>query len=127
MTFYELFGMGVPLLVPARPLLVMLTRLSNFGSLDMNYTRLGWFIPKREFPHDWTETASLTDLQWWLSLSDLDAMPHLLKWSSVPELLVQLSFTDLEHRSAQMRRYTQTLIVKAVDFWRWAFLKAMRA
>merc|ERR1712176_671126 len=106
LTFYELYTMAVPLLVPDIELLPWFTR-HGYGTLqDFKYQRPGWNVPWQELNYDWSENGETWELRWWIGLSDLIRMPHLLHWRSVPELLAKLFLTDLEALSQQMSRET---------------------
>jgi len=125
MIFYELYSMGMPLLVAGSKLLPLLTRLGYANLEDFAFKRPGWQVPQQEMRYDWTENAHHWELQWWLSLSDVVQAPHLLHWNSVPELLAKLHHTDLEETSSKMRRITEIKLLTSIDFWRDAFFRAL--
>ncbi|CAK0906181.1 unnamed protein product [Prorocentrum cordatum] len=123
--FYELYGMGLPLLVPSESLLPLMIRLGYTNLRDFARTRPGWTVPADELGCMWTEDAEVWELRWWSSLTDYARMPHLLRWSSFPELMARLVHTDLPGLSARMRRESNVLLVRSADFWRGALARAM--
>ncbi|CAK0906182.1 unnamed protein product [Prorocentrum cordatum] len=134
--FYELYGMGLPLLVPSESLLPLMIRLGYTNLRDFARTRPGWTVPADELGCMWTEEclcadierildAEVWELRWWSSLTDYARMPHLLRWSSFPELMARLVHTDLPGLSARMRRESNVLLVRSADFWRGALARAM--
>ncbi|CAE8595634.1 unnamed protein product, partial [Polarella glacialis] len=128
MTFYELYSMAVPLLVPDEGLLPLFTRLGYTNLQEFEYRSPGWSAPESELAYQWTENAQLHELRWWSSLSDMGGSqtPHLLRWGSVPELLWKLLGSDLDAVAAKMRRETELRLVRSTDFWCGAFLRALQ-
>jgi len=127
MVFYELYSMNIPLLVPSHELLPMMIRFGYTNLQDFEYARPGWKAPPTDLPYHWTEKANSWELRWWSSLTDFARAPHVLRWSSVPELLRQLLHSNLEGVAAKMRRATEMQLLEATDFWRRAFFHAMAA
>lgn len=125
MTFYELYAIGVPLLVPGPELLPVFIRYGYTNLRDFAYTRDGWEPPPDQLSYFWAENAESWELRWWSSLSDFDQTPHLLRWTSVPELLALLYHSDLEEVSERMRRETDRRLISATNFWQDAFIRAL--
>lgn len=121
LVFYELYSIGVPLLLPDDVLLPFFIRLGYTNLQEFRYQRPAWKVPEEELRYDWSENAPIHELRWWSSLTDFARSPHLLRWSSFPELLYKVLRSDLEQISNRMRKETQVRLLRSVDFWRAAF------
>jgi len=123
MVFYELYGMGVPILLPDDVLLPFFIRLGYTNLQDFRYKSPGWTVPAEELRYDWSETAQIHELRWWSSLTDFAQSPHLLRWRSFPDLLLKVLRSDLVKISNLMRKERQVRLLKSVDFWRSALAR----
>eukprot|EP00929_Paragymnodinium_shiwhaense_P043367 TRINITY_DN22304_c0_g2_i3.p1 TRINITY_DN22304_c0_g2~~TRINITY_DN22304_c0_g2_i3.p1 ORF type:complete len:381 (+),score=37.13 TRINITY_DN22304_c0_g2_i3:939-2081(+) len=126
-TFHEVYKMGVPLMVPDELGLYRLQRVSNWG-----YTSYGGSLSRktkakqRASAIDQDPTNSMD--AWWNSfqaapeaaplyfqqLADWHRMPHVMRFSSVPDFFAQLQAADLTATSQSMRGFHQKLTAQAL-------------
>lgn len=129
LVFYELYGMALPVLVPAEPLLTLFFMKSYGNVKDVYRQRRGLILdfPETDGALAWGPWMDVSDtggsfgqLHWWGSLSDLARLPHLLKWSSVAEMMDFLAPENewkLREATKGMRRETDVAFVRATTFW----------
>eukprot|EP00928_Gymnodinium_smaydae_P037304 TRINITY_DN2591_c1_g1_i1.p1 TRINITY_DN2591_c1_g1~~TRINITY_DN2591_c1_g1_i1.p1 ORF type:complete len:718 (+),score=120.92 TRINITY_DN2591_c1_g1_i1:48-2201(+) len=120
--FYELYGMAVPLLVPAEAALPLFFMRSYGNAPETAHRRGGWSGPSAKAPAwgEWHDAASFNELRWWAMFSDVaEGMPNLLTWNSFAELLEYLLVPSgkLESASTGMRSATSAAHTRASRFW----------
>lgn len=119
--FYELYSMGVPLLVPR----VALLRFFVFRGLhsDSTYHRVRPGLEPWDVPTPFI--ANMDQQQWfrasvyWSGLTDFATFPHLLRFGSVAELFAALQpgATEWSAVSIRMRRFNEEQLVVSAAQW----------
>ncbi|CAE8700162.1 unnamed protein product, partial [Polarella glacialis] len=129
--FYELYSMGMPLLMPDRRLLQFYVFRGlhsyhtyhfvrpNGGGQNLSFPGAGIgsppFVPPLDAQKWWSVGSA------WSARTDFDTFPHILRFSTVAELFAHLApgATDWAEVSRNMRRFNQVGLVETSA--RWAF------
>eukprot|EP00928_Gymnodinium_smaydae_P031526 TRINITY_DN23113_c0_g1_i1.p1 TRINITY_DN23113_c0_g1~~TRINITY_DN23113_c0_g1_i1.p1 ORF type:complete len:698 (-),score=84.37 TRINITY_DN23113_c0_g1_i1:61-1854(-) len=139
LTFHELYGMGVPIFVPAARLLPIYISPGYDTLADFAVRRAGWTPPKDILPFPWADVdddgkpTPYSALRYWAELTDFvpnepgvrDGLPGLLAFETLAELFDMLLTTDFVAISAVMIARTRRDLTSTVAFWRSALGKAL--
>eukprot|EP00928_Gymnodinium_smaydae_P031105 TRINITY_DN22944_c0_g6_i1.p1 TRINITY_DN22944_c0_g6~~TRINITY_DN22944_c0_g6_i1.p1 ORF type:complete len:707 (+),score=54.85 TRINITY_DN22944_c0_g6_i1:170-2290(+) len=126
MRLYELYALGLPLLVPAKEWLPAyiyrgMTTIDDFNhdlpDLDRreNGRVAGAVAP--HFEHHPFNRLSWPAVAAWTELTHWNTLPHLLHCAGVAEMLLRLARDDLRPVAAGMRRRQERDVTRAVHFW----------
>lgn len=121
LVFYELYSLGMPLLVPEETLLPLFFMRSYGYDGSVQHQRPGWQLTRSGAAWGRWHQGSFNELRWWAMYSDLARLPHLLAWSSLAELfgfLLPSRAEKLSSTSAAMRQVTQQHRQRSLNFWR---------
>lgn len=121
LVFYELYSLGMPLLVPEETLLPLFFMRSYGYDGSVQHQRPGWQLTRSGAAWGPWHQGSFNELRWWAMYSDLARLPHLLAWSSLAELfgfLLPSRAEKLSSTSAAMRQVTQQHRQRSLNFWR---------
>ena len=73
-----------------------------------------------------SRSSLLAQLRYWYQYSSFVQFPHVVTFSSIPDLLHKLVTVDVVETSAQMKDFNDRSFVTSVAFWQGAALKLLR-
>lgn len=127
---YELYSMGVPILMPALALLPLFFRRGLATLQDVAHRAA---LSPESLPASagaawgsFHEEATWSELEWWALFSEMGNLPGILTWSSIADVMLHLSpsrTTMLQQAQHSMRRATEEAFVRALDFWHATFVE----
>lgn len=123
MTFYDWANMGIPLFVPNTPLYAFAPGTNARAA----WTATMWEAPRTFFPHQYNDWDDYAGRVYWWALTDFCALPGVIGWSSVPELLTGPLSSDsaLQRASGQLRAGHIVRVSEATVFWRETLVRAL--
>lgn len=133
MTFHELYSVNIPLLLPDRNWLisqVMLNALTVRCNDLWKLPRKDWAPPvEKKAPHPYSsmllgdaagpyfERQQISAALYWGTASELLYYPHILRFESLPGILVALSAADFPSISRKMASLNRELYMEAARVW----------
>jgi len=118
LVFYELYSLGLPLLVPQETLLPLFFMRSYGQDGHVAHQRPGWNLRRSGAAWGRWHQGSFNELRWWAMFSDIARLPHLLVWSSLAELFSLLCPALLATTSTAMLEVTKQNRQRSLEFWR---------
>eukprot|EP00931_Biecheleriopsis_adriatica_P087473 TRINITY_DN61937_c0_g1_i1.p1 TRINITY_DN61937_c0_g1~~TRINITY_DN61937_c0_g1_i1.p1 ORF type:complete len:963 (+),score=152.03 TRINITY_DN61937_c0_g1_i1:58-2889(+) len=109
-TFHEVYRMGMPLFLPGDVWLYRLQLNVNWG-----YSSYAGRLPlpiEESFHEPWWNAYSetISKVMFWQQFADWQQLPHVQRFTSIPDLLQQLLTADLEVINKMMLVFHETLV-----------------
>ena len=130
MAFFEFYSMSIPLLMPDAPWSYRLI-FDAEGNLGCTLPLYVDVSPACEsgcdnvHPYPPFAFSSFKSRRYWYQYSSFAQFPHIQRFSSIPDLLLQLVQLNLAGISAAMKGFNDESLLRSVAFWRSAARKIL--
>lgn len=124
MTLYDWVNMAIPTFVPDSPLYTYTQGTNNRD--EWAETVWGGDPPATDFPHRYADWDDLDGRAYWWSLTDFAALPGIVAFASIGELLAGVALqSSLWAASQRLRQAHLHRLAQSAVFWRSAALRAL--